>query len=59
MFVFIEYLKTFGKNIDDRINKIYPVYNDSKIYKIKEIKIENIDILKMEETSKSFKSFYY
>ena len=50
-------LKTFGKVIDVYIDEMYPVYNDSKIYKIKETRIEDIDILKIEETFRSFKSF--
>ncbi len=51
---FIKYLKTFGKVIDIRINKTYPIYNDFKIYKIKKAKIEDIDVLKIEEISRSF-----
>jgi len=54
---FIKYLKTFGKIIDVRIDEICPVYNDFKIYKIKETKIEDIDILKAEKTSGSLRSF--
>ncbi len=54
---FIEYLKMFGKAIDVRIDKIYPVYNDSKIYRIRKTKIEDTDILKAEETSGSLRSF--
>ena len=54
---FIEYLETFGKAIDIRIYETYPVYNNFKIYRIKETKIEDTDILKAEETSGSFKNF--
>ena len=54
----IKCLETFSKTIDIRIDKTYPVYNDSKIYKIREAKIEDTDILRTEETSGSFRSFY-
>jgi hypothetical protein len=55
--VLTKYLKTFGKTIDVRINKTYLVYNDSKIYRVRETKIEDTDILKAEKTPGSFKSF--
>jgi len=53
----IKYLETFGKIINVRIDKICLVYNDSKIYRIKETKIEDTNILRTEETSGSFRSF--
>src|SRR6266699_7195089 len=55
--VFAECLETFGKVIDVYINEIYPVYNDSKIYRIRKTKIEDTDILRAEKTSGSFRSF--
>ena len=57
--VFIKCLKTFGKTIDICINKICFIYNNFKIYKIREMKIEDTDILKVEKTSGFFKSFRY
>jgi len=52
--VLIEYLKIFDKIIDVYINEIYSIYNDSKIYKVKETKIENTDVLKIKKTFRSF-----
>ncbi len=49
---FIKCLKIFDKTVNIRINKAYPVYKDSKIYRVKETKIENTDVLKTEKTSR-------
>src|SRR6266699_5547191 len=56
---FIECLKTFGKVIDIRVDETCFVYNDSKIHGIRETRIEDIDILKVEKISGSFRSFYH